>query len=180
MPITTIFASVSRMSGSPPWRGLPSTSTPMPRSYGPVPLCHTRRQEAARGRGARDHRRPRLWQAGYRHDRGDDKSLVDSGLCQWILPDFTTTENVDAITATVLMMGTMQAYFHYVMSVSGFLTRVLLHCATSRGNSRNVAPERLGRLARLICIASANAKKRSRGLIVASHRSLFWVRGRIE
>lgn len=49
-----------------------------------------------------------------------EKKLVDPELCQWILPDFTTTDEiVDTTTAAVLMMGTMQAYFTYTMSVSG-------------------------------------------------------------
>lgn len=49
------------------------------------------------------------------------KNVSDPELCGWILPDFTTTDSVDVTTAAVLMMGTMQAYFSYRMSVSRLL-----------------------------------------------------------
>lgn len=46
-----------------------------------------------------------------------DKNVVDPELRDWILPDFTTTDKKrDTITAAVLMMGTMQAYFSYRMA----------------------------------------------------------------
>ena len=46
------------------------------------------------------------------------KNVLDSGLCDWIMPNFTTTTHTDFVTAAILMMGTMQNYFQY----SGGLT----------------------------------------------------------
>ncbi|CAH0056227.1 unnamed protein product [Clonostachys solani] len=46
-----------------------------------------------------------------------EKQIVDPELKSWILPDFTTTETVDTVTAAILMMGSMQSYFHYTMSL---------------------------------------------------------------
>ena len=45
-----------------------------------------------------------------------DKHLVDPELRDWIMPNFTTTTKVDAATAAVLMMGSMQAYFKFRMT----------------------------------------------------------------
>lgn len=45
-----------------------------------------------------------------------EKNVADPELRDWILPDFTTTDAAtDTVTAAVLMMGTMQAYFTYRM-----------------------------------------------------------------
>lgn len=44
-----------------------------------------------------------------------DKHIVDKGLKEWILPDFTTTTPSDTVTASVLMMGALQSYFEYSM-----------------------------------------------------------------
>lgn len=42
------------------------------------------------------------------------ENVVDPGLRDWIMPDFTTTDkDRDSVTAAVIMMGTMQAYFAY-------------------------------------------------------------------
>ena len=46
-----------------------------------------------------------------------DKHIVDPDLRQWILPNFTTTTATDKVTAAVLMMGAMQKYFSYRMSL---------------------------------------------------------------
>ncbi|KAI0203596.1 hypothetical protein F4808DRAFT_25027 [Astrocystis sublimbata] len=40
-----------------------------------------------------------------------ENNVVDSGLRDWIMPDFTTTTQTDTITAAILMMGSMQKYF---------------------------------------------------------------------
>ncbi|KAI1118023.1 hypothetical protein F5Y14DRAFT_400861 [Nemania sp. NC0429] len=42
-----------------------------------------------------------------------EKNVVDSGLRDWIMPNFTTTTQTDTITAAILMMGSMQKYFSY-------------------------------------------------------------------
>ena len=44
-----------------------------------------------------------------------EKHIVDESLRTWIIPSFTTTTTTDLITASILMMGTMQAYFKYTM-----------------------------------------------------------------
>ena len=41
------------------------------------------------------------------------ENVVDKELQQWILPDFTTTALDDIVTASVIMMGSMQKYFTY-------------------------------------------------------------------
>ena len=46
-----------------------------------------------------------------------DKHIVDPDLRQWILPDFSTTTHTDTVTAAVLMMGAMQEYFSYKMTL---------------------------------------------------------------
>ncbi|KAI0418381.1 hypothetical protein F5X98DRAFT_117163 [Xylaria grammica] len=46
-----------------------------------------------------------------------EKNVVDSGLRDWIMPNFTTTTQTDTITAAILMMGSMQKYFSYKMSL---------------------------------------------------------------
>ncbi|KIM30487.1 hypothetical protein M408DRAFT_328069 [Serendipita vermifera MAFF 305830] len=53
-------------------------------------------------------------------------NLQDKELASWILPKFTTTTKVDALCASVLMMGTLQAYFAYdVMPLCGIPTVTL-------------------------------------------------------
>ncbi|GAP91508.1 putative duf4419 domain-containing protein [Rosellinia necatrix] len=46
-----------------------------------------------------------------------EKNVLDPELRDWIMPDFTTTTQTDTITAAVLMMGSMQKYFGYKMSL---------------------------------------------------------------
>ncbi|KAK3313368.1 hypothetical protein B0H66DRAFT_565943 [Apodospora peruviana] len=46
-----------------------------------------------------------------------EQSIVDEGLRKWTLPAFTTTTQDDVVAASVVMMGTMQAYFSYSMHV---------------------------------------------------------------
>ena len=46
-----------------------------------------------------------------------DKFLVDPDLRQWVMLDFTTTTDTDTVTAAVLMMGAMQEYFSYKMTL---------------------------------------------------------------
>lgn len=46
-----------------------------------------------------------------------DKYVVDPDLRQWVMPDFTTTTDTDTVTAAVLMMGAMQEYFSYKMTL---------------------------------------------------------------
>ncbi|KAK0640606.1 hypothetical protein B0T16DRAFT_200449 [Cercophora newfieldiana] len=42
-----------------------------------------------------------------------EQNIVDEGLRQWILPSFTTTTEDDVVAASIVMMGTLQAYFEY-------------------------------------------------------------------
>lgn len=44
-----------------------------------------------------------------------EKHIVDESLRKWIMPSFSTTTATDLVTASVLMMGTMQAYFEFTM-----------------------------------------------------------------
>lgn len=46
-----------------------------------------------------------------------DKHVVDPDLRQWVMPDFTTTTDTDTVTAAVLMMGAMQEYFSYKITL---------------------------------------------------------------
>ena len=46
---------------------------------------------------------------------GMQKLIVDETLRAWILPNFTTTQPADTVTAAVLMMGILQKYFAYTM-----------------------------------------------------------------
>lgn len=42
-----------------------------------------------------------------------EEHIVDPKLREWVMPDFTTTEAADKVTAAILMMGSMQEYFSY-------------------------------------------------------------------
>lgn len=55
-----------------------------------------------------------------------DRHIVDEGLRAWILPDFSTTEPSDLVTAAVIMMGTMQKYFSYGMELTCGIPSVTL------------------------------------------------------
>jgi hypothetical protein len=46
-----------------------------------------------------------------------EKDLLDSELREWIMPSFSTTTQTDIVTAAIIMMGTMQKYFSYLMSL---------------------------------------------------------------
>jgi Domain of unknown function (DUF4419) len=41
------------------------------------------------------------------------QNVLDPGLREWIMPQFTTTTQTDTIVASVLMMGALQKYFSY-------------------------------------------------------------------
>jgi hypothetical protein len=46
-----------------------------------------------------------------------DECLVDKDLYSWIMPSFSTTTPTDTVTAAIIMMGSMQKYFRYTMSL---------------------------------------------------------------
>lgn len=41
------------------------------------------------------------------------QNVLDPGLREWIMPQFTTTTETDTVVASVLMMGALQKYFSY-------------------------------------------------------------------
>jgi len=55
-----------------------------------------------------------------------EKNVVDPDLRRWLLPGFTTTTVDDTIAASVVMMGTLQAYFEYGMSITCGIPSVTL------------------------------------------------------
>ncbi|KAL3463508.1 hypothetical protein BJX64DRAFT_256848 [Aspergillus heterothallicus] len=55
-----------------------------------------------------------------------DENLVDREFRDWLLPDFTTTTRSDTIVAAVLMMGTLQKYFSYGMTLTCGIPTVTL------------------------------------------------------
>jgi hypothetical protein len=46
-----------------------------------------------------------------------EQHLVDAELREWIMPNFSTTTATDTIVAAIIMMGSMQKYFSYKMSM---------------------------------------------------------------
>ena len=46
-----------------------------------------------------------------------EENVVDAGLREWIMPDFSTTTRDDRVVASVLMMGTLQKYFSYTFGI---------------------------------------------------------------
>lgn len=46
-----------------------------------------------------------------------EKNVVDEDLRDWIMPSFTTTTESDKVVAAILMMGALQKYFAYTMSL---------------------------------------------------------------
>ena len=46
-----------------------------------------------------------------------EENVVDTGLREWIILDFSTTTRDDRVVAGVLMMGTLQKYFSYMFSI---------------------------------------------------------------
>ncbi|KAL1793808.1 hypothetical protein ACET3X_007229 [Alternaria dauci] len=55
-----------------------------------------------------------------------DRYLVDPELRGWIMPSFTTTTETDTETAAIIMMGAMQKYFAYRMSLTCGIPSVTL------------------------------------------------------
>ena len=55
-----------------------------------------------------------------------EKNIVDPELREWIIPDFSTTTRDDRVVASVLMMGTLQKYFSYTLSIVCGLPSVTL------------------------------------------------------
>lgn len=53
--------------------------------------------------------------------------VVDATLREWIMPDFSTTDDNDRVVAAIVMMGTLQTYFIYSCGIiCGFPTVELL------------------------------------------------------
>ncbi|PLN82437.1 hypothetical protein BDW42DRAFT_166821 [Aspergillus taichungensis] len=46
-----------------------------------------------------------------------EKNVVDEELRNWIMPDFSTTTKSDEVVAAILMMGALQKYFSYKMTL---------------------------------------------------------------
>jgi len=42
-----------------------------------------------------------------------EENVVDDELCDWIMPDFSTTTKSDSVVAAILMMGSLQEYISY-------------------------------------------------------------------
>lgn len=55
------------------------------------------------------------------------QNVLDPGLREWIMPQFTTTTETDTVVASVLMMGALQKYFSYgVRTMCGIPSVTLL------------------------------------------------------
>ncbi|KAL1949119.1 hypothetical protein VTO73DRAFT_10925 [Trametes versicolor] len=54
------------------------------------------------------------------------KSVIDSTLVEWILPDFTTTSLKDTTICSVIMMSTLKAYFDFRMRITCGIPSVTL------------------------------------------------------
>ena len=46
-----------------------------------------------------------------------EKNVLDPELRTWIMPEFTTTTDTDRVVAAILMMGSLQTYFTYKVSL---------------------------------------------------------------
>lgn len=44
------------------------------------------------------------------------ENVKDPELREWILPNFSTTEEVNRTVAAIIMMGTLQTYFDYTVT----------------------------------------------------------------
>ncbi|KAI9763705.1 MAG: hypothetical protein M1840_009178 [Geoglossum simile] len=55
-----------------------------------------------------------------------EKNIVDPSLRKWIMPNFTTTTDTDKVVASVIMMGSLQKYFNYKISIRCGLPSVTL------------------------------------------------------
>lgn len=86
---------------------------------------------------------------------GMEKHIVDKDLRAWILPDFTTTLPADTVTASVVMMGTLQKYFRYTMSVllCGLPSVTLLGEKTGSRSGTDWAASRNGARSRLFSLS---------------------------
>lgn len=45
------------------------------------------------------------------------ESIKDADFRDWVMPNFTTTKDADKVTASIVMMGTVQSYFAYYGSI---------------------------------------------------------------
>lgn len=45
------------------------------------------------------------------------ENVKDLEICDWVLPDFSTTTNDDVIVGSIVLMATMKEYFDYKMSL---------------------------------------------------------------
>ena len=52
--------------------------------------------------------------------------IVDEELCAWITPSFSTTTQEDVVVASIMIMGTLQAYFKYAMRIACGIPSVTL------------------------------------------------------
>jgi hypothetical protein len=52
-----------------------------------------------------------------RMTREIQRNVLDPELRSWVMPDFTTTRDSDRVVASVLMMGALQEYFSYKMTL---------------------------------------------------------------
>ncbi|RYE13262.1 MAG: DUF4419 domain-containing protein [Sphingobacteriaceae bacterium] len=44
-------------------------------------------------------------------------NIKDIEMCDWVLPDFSTTTNDDRVVGSIVLMATMQEYFDYKMNL---------------------------------------------------------------
>ncbi|KZV82479.1 hypothetical protein EXIGLDRAFT_843656, partial [Exidia glandulosa HHB12029] len=54
------------------------------------------------------------------------KSVKDPSLCEWAIPDFSTTTQTDRVAGAVLLMSIMKEYFEYIMMFGSGLPLVML------------------------------------------------------
>ncbi|KAI9706057.1 MAG: hypothetical protein M1836_005463 [Candelina mexicana] len=54
------------------------------------------------------------------------ENIVDEGLRDWIIPDFSTTNENGRITSSIIMMATLKAYFNYQFMLLCGIPRVTL------------------------------------------------------
>ncbi|KAK7032413.1 hypothetical protein VNI00_013161 [Paramarasmius palmivorus] len=54
------------------------------------------------------------------------RNVKDSSLCDWILPDFSTTTLNDTVVSSVVMMATLQKYFSYEFGLTCGIPKVTL------------------------------------------------------
>ncbi|KAK2782759.1 hypothetical protein FQN53_009620 [Emmonsiellopsis sp. PD_33] len=54
------------------------------------------------------------------------ENIKDPALKEWIMPSFTTTTTTDKVVASIVMMGTMQKYFGFCLSITCGIPSVTL------------------------------------------------------